>query len=286
MATSELLGPLHTVDLPSGRLDYHERGSGPAVVFVHGLLANADLWRNVVPAVVDAGYRCLAPDWPLGAHRTPMPPSADLSPPGVAAFMAEFLDALDLTDVTVVANDTGGALTQILMTEHPQRLGRIVLTPCDAFEDFFPPMLAPLQKVGSTTFGVWLLSRLATVPAIQRSRAGLGMVVKHPAPQAIMNSFTRPVHDDAAIRRDLRNFLRGVHQRHTLAAADKFADVKLPVLLVSAADEKVFPERLAQRLAEVLPDTRRAVVADSYTFVPEDQPAELARLVVDFLRSS
>ncbi|HEX5116081.1 MAG TPA: alpha/beta hydrolase [Pseudonocardiaceae bacterium] len=285
MATSELLGPLHTVDLPSGRLDYHERGSGPAVVFVHGLLVNADLWRNVVPGIADAGYRCLAPDWPLGAHRRPMPPSADLSPPGVAAFIAEFLDALDLTDVTVVANDTGGALTQILMTEHPERLGRIVLTPCDAFEDFFPPSLTPLRVVGSTTVGVWLLSRLSSIPAIQRSKAGLGMVAKHPLPQEILNSYTRPVHDVAGVRRDMRNFLRRVDKRHTLAAADKFADVKMPVLLVGAADERVFPERLAQKLEQLLPDARRVVVDDSYTFVPEDQPAELVRLVVDFLRS-
>jgi pimeloyl-ACP methyl ester carboxylesterase len=255
------------------------------VVFVHGLLVNADLWRNVVPAVADAGYRCLAPDWPLGAHRRPMPPSADLSPPGVAAFMAQFLDALDLTDVTVVANDTGGALTQILMTEHPERIGRIVLTPCDAFEDFFPPMLAPFKVVGSRTAGVWLLSRLAPIPAVQRSKAGLGQVAKRPIPQEIMNSYTLPVHDNAGVRRDMRNFLRGVHKRYTLAAADKFADVKQPVLLVSAADEKVFPERLMRRLAQLLPDARRVVVDDSYTFVPEDQPAELARLVIDFLRS-
>jgi pimeloyl-ACP methyl ester carboxylesterase len=285
MATSELLGPLHTVDLPSGRIDYHERGSGPAVVFVHGLLVNADLWRNVVPAVADAGYRCLAPDWPLGAHRTPMPPSADLSPPGFASLMAEFLDALDLSDVTVVANDTGGALTQILMTEHPERLSRIVLTPCDAFEDFFPPSLAMAQRIGSTTIGTWLLSRLAPIHAVQRSRAGLGMVAKHPMPQEIMDSYTRPVHDDAGVRRNLRDFLRGVDKRHTLAAADKFADVKLPVLLVGAAEDKFFPERLALRLERMLPDAHRVVVDDSYTFVPEDQPAELTRLVVDFLRS-
>lgn len=286
MATSELLGPLHTIDLPSGRLDYHERGSGPAVVFVHGLLVNSDLWRNVVPAIADAGYRCLAPDWPLGSHRRPMPPSADLSPPGVARFMAEFLDELGLTDVTVVANDTGGALTQILMTQHPERIGRVVLTPCDAFEDFFPPMLTPLRLVGSTTAGVWLLSRLSPRPAVQRSKAGLGMVAKHPIPQEIMNSYTFPVHQDAGIRRDLRNFLRGVHKRYTLAAAEKFPDTKMPVLLVGAAEEKVFPDRLAERLAGLLPDARRVMVDDSYTFVPEDQPAELARLVVDFLRSA
>ncbi|WP_244298506.1 alpha/beta fold hydrolase [Micromonospora cremea] len=108
------LGTGKTVALPSGRVAYTERGSGPTVVFVHGLLVNANLWRKVVPAIADAGFRCIAPNWPLGAHQVPMPADADLTPPGVAKLMAEFLDALDLTDVTVLANDTGGALTQIL----------------------------------------------------------------------------------------------------------------------------------------------------------------------------
>jgi len=88
------------------------------VVFVHGLLVNADLWRDVVPVVADTGLRCIAPDWPMGSHPTAVP-GADLSPPGLAALIAAFLERLDLDDVSIVANDTGGAITQILMTRHP-----------------------------------------------------------------------------------------------------------------------------------------------------------------------
>jgi pimeloyl-ACP methyl ester carboxylesterase len=141
MAVSESLGTRHEIDLPQGRLRYRERGEGPPVVFVPGLMAHADLWRNVVPRIADAGHRCTAPDWPLGAHELPMP-GADLSPPGVADLIADLLDALDLRDVTLVANDTGGALTQILLTRRPNRVGGVVLTPCDAFECFFPPLIS------------------------------------------------------------------------------------------------------------------------------------------------
>jgi pimeloyl-ACP methyl ester carboxylesterase len=286
MADSALLGTAHTIDLPTGRLAYRERGAGPPVVFVHGLLVNADLWRNVVPAVADAGYRCLAPDWPLGAHTIPMPPSADLSPPGVARLIAEFLDELELTDATVVANDTGGALTQLLMTEHPKRVGKVVLTPCDAFDYFLPPGFQPLTTLAAVPGFVWLLSRLARLPSVRRSRLAFGMVAKRLPPADVVESYLRPAHDSAAIRRDTRRFLRGVHRRYTLAAAAKLPEFTRPVLLVGAADDRVFPARIADRLAELLPDVRRAVVADSYTFVPEDQPAELAELVVEFLRST
>src|SRR5919197_4044419 len=124
MARSQALGTVHEVDLQVGRIRYRERGQGPPVVFVHGLLVNADLWRAVVTPLAEAGFRCIAPDWPLGAHQLPVP-DADLSPPGVAALLAAFLERLDLAEVIVVANDTGGAITQLLMTQLPDRLGRV-----------------------------------------------------------------------------------------------------------------------------------------------------------------
>src|SRR4029453_6472584 len=129
MASSAVLGPVRDVDLGANgavRIRYHETGNGPAVVFVHGLLVNADLWRTVVPGIAAAGYRCIAPDWPLGSHEIAVP-GADLTPTGIAALIASFLEALDLRDVTLVANDTGGAMTQILMSRDHDRVGRVVL---------------------------------------------------------------------------------------------------------------------------------------------------------------
>src|SRR5215469_5235008 len=122
VARSDELGEPRTVRLPGGEIAFRERGDGPPVVFVHGLLVNADLWRDVVPVVADAGFRCLAPDWPLGSHDCAMAPDADLSPPGLAGLIEAFLDALDLSEVTLVANDTGGALVQVLMARHPERV--------------------------------------------------------------------------------------------------------------------------------------------------------------------
>ncbi len=67
-----------------------------------------------------------------------MRPDADLSPTGAAQIIDEFLEALDLSEVTLVANDSGGAVSQILVTEKPDRVGRLVLTNCDNHEKFPP----------------------------------------------------------------------------------------------------------------------------------------------------
>lgn len=277
--------PVNEVELSTARIRYREFGDGPPVVFVHGLLTNGQLWRNVAPAVADAGFRCLVPDWPLGSHEEPVP-RADLSPPGVAALIAEFLAALELEGVTVVANDTGGALTQILMADRQERLGGVVLTPSDSFERFFPPIFSFLFPLARVRGGVWLLAQTLRLRALHRLPMAFGWLAKRPIPRHIMESYVAPVRRDPLIRRDLRRFLAGVDRRHTEAAARKLPAFTKPVLLAWAHEDRLFPLSLAKRLADVLPNAELQTVDDSYTFVPEDQPDLLRRVVVDFLRAN
>jgi pimeloyl-ACP methyl ester carboxylesterase len=284
MARTDALGTVHEVELPAGRIRYRERGEGPPVVFVHGLLVNADLWRAVVPGVAGASFRCIAPDWPLGSHELAMP-RADLSPPGIAALIAAFLDRLDLSDVTIVANDTGGALTQILMAEHPERLGRVVLTPSDSLERFFPPVFASMPTVARIPGSLWLLAQLLRIRALHRLPIAFGWVAKRPVPREIADSYLEPSRRSKAVRDDLRRFLRGVHRRHTLAAARAFPTFTKPVLLAWAREDRLFPLELAHRLAGLLPQATVVAIDDSYTFVPEDQPERLTSLVIDFARA-
>lgn len=285
MADSAELGVQRSIALRDGTIDYRERGSGPPVLFVHGLLVNADLWRAVVPVVADAGFRCLAPDWPLGSHRRPMSRGADLSPPGLATLIEEFLAALDLTDVTVVANDTGGALVQVLLARRPDRVGRVVLSSCDSLERFFPPMFRYLTVFARLPGSGWLLAQSLRVPLVRRSPIGFGLLSIRPIPAEVMRSYVEPARRSAGVRRDLRRFLRQVHRRHTLAAAETFGGFSRPVLLAWAADDRVFPVSLARRLAGLFPHARLELVADARTFVPEDQPAALGALIVDFAGS-
>lgn len=282
MALSESLGVPRLVELPQGVIAYRERGAGPPVLFVHGLLVNADLWRNVVPLVAGAGYRCVAPDWPLGSHEYPLGGPADLSPAGLATLIADFAAALELTDVTVVANDTGGALVQVLMARHPERIGRVVLASCDALERFFPPVFGFLPVMARLPGSAWLLAQALRPRLLHRLPVTYGWLSRRPIPPQVMDSYLLPARRDPGIRRDLRRFLRGVHRRHTLAAAASFGSFDRPVLLAWAEDDRLFPMSLARRLAGLLPQARLAAVAGSRTFVPEDQPAALAGLIVEF----
>ncbi|CRK61002.1 putative oxidoreductase [Alloactinosynnema sp. L-07] len=285
MTISTELGSRRAVDAGAAKLDYFERGEGPPVVFLHGLMANSDLWRAVVPQVAAGGYRCLAVDLPLGAHRVPMPAGADLSPPAVADLIAEFLTALDLVDVTLVANDTAGALTQILLTRHPERIGRVVLTNCDALDRFFPPTFNYLTKLIRLPGAAWLLGRILRVPPLRRLPLTYGWLSKRPIPREVMDSYCLPSGDSSDIRRDLRAFVGSVHRRHSLAAARRLPGFTKPVLLAWSPEDRLFPLSLGQALADLFPMATLVEVPDSYTFVPEDQPERLAELITDFIGS-
>ena len=282
MARSDELGQPRTVRLPAGEIAYRERGDGPPVVFVHGLLVNADLWRAVVPAVAGAGFRCLAPDWPLGSHELAMDADADLSPPGLAGLVGAFLEALDLSDVTLVANDTGGALVQILMASRPERVSRVVLASCDALERFFPPAFRFLPIMAQLPGSGWLLAQSLRPRVFHRLPITYGWLTHQPIPPEVMDSYLQPARRSAGVRRDVRRFLRAVHRRHTLAAAESFGTFDRPVLLAWGEDDRLFPMTLAERLAARLPDARVVSVAGARTFVPEDQPEMLAKLVSEF----
>lgn len=283
MAISPALGPAHEIDLPGGRIEYHDTGAGAPVLFVHGLLVNADLWRHVVPAVAVAGHRCLTPTLPLGAHTIAVP-DADLTPTGLADLLADFLERLDLTDVTVVANDTGGAITQVLLTRRPERIGRVVLASVDSYEAFLPQPFTALGVLARVPGSIRPFTELMRIRALHRLPLAFGLVAKRPVPPEIADSYLLPSRDSAAIRKDLRRFLITARRRYTLEAARHFADVRVPVLLAWAREDRIFPIEFAERLARDLPDATLTLVDDSYTFLPEDQPELLTRRILEFTR--
>jgi pimeloyl-ACP methyl ester carboxylesterase len=277
---------MNEVELTAGGIRYRDTGQGPPIVFVHGLLVDGTLWRKVVPSL-EGRYRCIVPDWPLGSHTIPMKPSADLSPPGVARLFAEFLEKLDLRDVTLVANDTGGALTQILMASgETDRIGRVVLTPCDSFENFLPPMFRPLQLVARVPGAVYPVVQSLRAPALRRLPLAFGWLTKRRVPDEVTAAWLRPAQTDKGIRRDIARFLGGIDSRFTMEAAEQLGGFDRPVLIAWAPEDRFFPLAHARRLAELLPDARVEEVPDSYTFVSEDQPELVARLVGDFAAAS
>jgi pimeloyl-ACP methyl ester carboxylesterase len=283
MSLSSKLGEQKSIRLSQGTIRYRERGRGTPIVFVHGVLVNGDLWRDVVPHLADT-HRCIVPDWPLGSHEVPLEPTADLSTPGVAALVAELLAALDLHDVTLVGNDTGGAVCQLVVTQHPERIGRLVLTSCDAFERYPPPpfdsLLYWLPRIPGAVF---LTSQLMRFAIMRRQPTGYGLVVRGELDEELARSFTAPSAASAGVRADLFRLLRGISNRHTLEAAERLPGFDRPVLLAWGGDDRLFPLELAKRLAARLPNARLEVVPHARTFVPLDEPAALAALIRDFL---
>jgi pimeloyl-ACP methyl ester carboxylesterase len=273
---------VNEVELSAGTIRYRDTGSGPTMVFVHGLLVDGALWRKVVPSL-EGRFRCVVPDWPLGSQRVAMKTTADLSPPGIARLLGELLERLDLRDVTLVANDTGGALTQIFMASgEAGRVGRVVLTPCDSFENFLPPMFRPLQWLARVPGAVYPVLQSLRAPALRRLPMAYGWLAKRPIPNEVTRAWLAPGLSDRGVRRDIAHLLAGIDSRYTVEAAEKLRSFDRPVLLAWAPEDRFFPMDHARRLAELLPDARIEEVPDSYTFVPEDQPDLLVRLIGQF----
>jgi pimeloyl-ACP methyl ester carboxylesterase len=285
MSISTSLGEEREVALPQGTVRYRERGEGEPIVFVHGLLVNGDLWRKVVPLLSER-YRCITPDWPLGAHTQPLARDADLTPPGFAQLVADFLAALDLEGVTLVGNDSGTGLSQIVATEHPERVGRLVLTSGDAFSYFPPPAFKPMIALGYLPGSISVTAFLMKPRAIQR--LAFKYLAKRFDDEAILDSYMGGVRD-RAIRRDVAKFLRGMRSRYTMAAAEKLPGLTIPALMLWATDDKFFPSKHAHELARLIPDARVEEISDSYAFVSEDQPERvaesIARLIAERPRS-
>jgi pimeloyl-ACP methyl ester carboxylesterase len=237
----------------------------------------------VVPRLA-GDVRCIVPELPLGAHKRPMKPDAELSPRSVAGMLAELMDKLDLHDVTVVGNDTGGAICQLLVTEHPERVGRLVLTPCDAFEHFFPPAFKPMQLLARIPGGLAFGLQPVKIRAIRNSPLGFGWLSKRGIPDEAADDALGAYFGNRGVRRDTEKFVRNVSKKDTLAAAERLRDFNRPALLAWAREDKFFKVKLAERLLERLPNGRLELIDDSYTFVPIDQPERLAELLREFVR--
>jgi pimeloyl-ACP methyl ester carboxylesterase len=268
------------IDLPAGRIRYREAGSGKPVVFVHGYLVDGRLWDGVVDRL-SSRFRCLAPDWPLGSQQIAMNPDADLTPPGIAATIALFLDALDLDDVTIVGNDSGGAMSQVLVTRHPERIGRLVLTNCDTHENFPPGAFKAMPPLAKLPGGMTVLSGPFRIPAV--ARLAFRPFAKTKIPDELIASWMEPATSDSGVMRDLKKVTVDMNKRYTLEAAEKLRGSELPILLTWAPGDKYFPISYAERLASETGNAKIVQIPDSKTFVALDQPQRLADEIAAFV---
>jgi pimeloyl-ACP methyl ester carboxylesterase len=272
------------ITLPQGTINYRESGEGPPVVFVHGLLVDGALWRKVTPLLDDAA-RCIVPDLPLGSHRRAMNADADITPHGVARLVGDFLAALDLEDVTLVGNDTGGLISQLVALDHGERVGRLVLTNCDCFEVFPPKEFVPMVKSAHIPGAVKAALAPMRSAAARRTVLAYGGLARE-IPDEVSAAWIEPARTDAAVRGDLIRFMKAVDKSISLDAAARLPQLRIPSLVAWGQDDRFFDRELGERLATALPNARLEPVADSRTFVAEDAPEALADLIRGFVRES
>nr|MDQ5809002.1 alpha/beta hydrolase [Actinomycetota bacterium] len=237
-------------ELPMGSIHYEEAGpaDGRPLVFVHGVFAAGSLWQPIVPALAGKGLRCIVPTWPMGAHQTAMKPGTDLSPGGMANIVAAFVEALDLRDVVLVGNDSGGAISQVVAAEHPERLGALVLTNCDTLEHFPPRMFAFLPRLARIPGALRMGVTPTRLGLVRRSPLGFGLLAHadfdHDASEWVARLFA-----DRGVFEDCRKFVVGLHRSATLAAAEKLRSFGKPIVLVWGEDDVLFPPAHARRFA-------------------------------------
>lgn len=272
-----------TVELSLGSVEYRVFGpdqpGSPVAMFVHGFLVNGALWDRVAERLAAGGVRCIVPDWPLGAHRIPAASVADLSPVGVAAAIGELLEKLDLRDVVLVGNDTGGALCQLALRGDTSRVGGLVLTNCDAFDQFPPRPLVPLFVLARRRAALWMFLQPTRIRAVRDSFLGFGPLLNHPIASDATRQWIEPLLDSPAVRADVVRFARGLQRTELVDAAEWLGRFERPVRILWGTRDRMFKVSLGRRLANAFPMAELREVDEASTFVPYDRPEAVVEAV-------
>jgi pimeloyl-ACP methyl ester carboxylesterase len=261
--------------LPQATIDYQEFGpqdsAHPPVFFVHGVLVDGQLWREVAEKLGRLGYRCIVPTLPLGSHTIPVNDAASLSLHGVAEIVNDAITALDLSDVTLVGSDTGGGICQLVIDAHPERIARLVLTNCDAF-DQCPPF--PFNAAFGLLRGPRSIKALAgpmRLAALRNSPLGFGLLVTRPD-NRMTAGWIAPCLNDSRICGDLAALLRQIAVADLTDVATRLSRFDKPVTLVWGQADRVFTPSLGRRLAAAFGNAKLIEVPGARTFVSLDEP--------------
>lgn len=270
----------------AGEIAYLEAGppDAPPVLLVHGIPTSSFLWRHVMAHL--PGLRCIAPDL-MGLGDTRVDPArTDFAMPAQALMLDELLGALGIERAHLVAHDQGGAAAQILATLRPGRVDRMVLTNCVCFDNWPVPVIRQLQLFTRLPVLPDLLGRSGALAWVEKTRLGrFRRGVSDPtrlSPDAI-DEYLRPLRGTPEERERFRRFLQAGSPRYTMNVVPLLRELRIPTLVLWAAEDRYLPVAWAQKLYETIPGARLAIVPGAGHFWPEEQPAELARHIGDFL---
>ena len=264
-----------------GTIEYRDIGKGPVIVFLHLILAEASHWDKMPPLLADR-FRCILPTLPMGAHRIPADDSADLSAVGLARAVAELLDHLDVHDVTLVGNDSGGAIAQVVAMNHPERLGRVVLTNCDMYDVFPPKMFSYFKLLPYIPGGISITARALKIRAFWKLPFVFRLLTNS-VDGVKVDRWANAMLANKQVRRDACRVIKGFGPDITNGAAAALRSTTLPFLVAWGADDKAFKPALAQRFCAEIPTAKLVMIENCKTLVCWDQPERLAQLISDFV---
>ena len=264
-----------------GTIEYRDIGDGPAIVFLHLVLAEASHWDKMPPLLADR-FRCILPTLPMGAHRRPADEHADLSVAGLARAIADLLNHLDVRDVTLVGNDTGGAISQVMAVNHPERLGRVVLTNCDMYDDFPPKMFRYFNVLPYLPGGLAITGHVLKIRALWPLPFVFGRLTNQ-VDGVKIDRWADALLASKQVRRDARKVIKGADPQVTNDAANALRSTTLPFLVAWGADDKAFKPALAERFCAEVPTAKLTMIDNCKTQVCWDQPQRLAQLISDFI---
>jgi len=266
----------HMVSTQSGPVGYVDIGYGRPALFVHGVGTSGLLWRNVIAALKQE-RRCIALDLPLHGH-TPLQPGQDLSLTALAKVVEDFCVTLDLTAIDLVANDTGGAVAQIVAAHQPQRLATLTLTNCETQGNVPPPafrrtvllaragLLAPLA-------GPRLLRNL---PATRKRLYGMGYQDISSLPLEVVRAYQEPLASTKDLARQFQRWIASLHNRDLLAIEPALRRLTVPTLIVWGTGDVFFQLRYAHWLRDTIPGGTEVVTIDGgKLFFPDERAADL-----------
>src|SRR4051812_31226539 len=262
----------HSVRVASGNISYVEQGQGPVALFVHGVLLNGHVWRYQLTHLSDI-RRCIALDLP--AHgETEIAADQDVSVTAIANTLVEFLDALDIGQVDLVGNDSGGGIAQIFATSHPSRVRSLTLTDCDAHDNWPPEAFKPFLAMAAAGGLRGTLEAMLADKSIYRSPQALGPAYEHPERLSDddIDKYLEPLVRTEKRTRDFQRFLAAFDNKHTLAIEAQLKTLKVPTLIAWGTDDVYFDAKWARWLARPIPGTRRRVEFEgARIFFPEER---------------
>ena len=267
-----------------GTIEYRDIGEGPTIVFLHLVLGEASHWDKMVPLLADR-FRCVFPTLPMGAHRLPANDDADLSAAGLARAVGDLLAHLDVRDVTLVGNNSGGAISQVVAVNHHERLGRVVLTNCDMYDDFPPRIFRYFNVLPYIPGSMSVTARALKVRAFWKLPFVFGRLTNE-VDAVKIDRWADALLASKSVRRDSNRVIKGFGPHVTNEAAAALRSTKLPFLVVWGADDKAFKPELAQRFCAEVRTSKLVMIENCKTLVCWDQPERLAQLIAEFVAAS